>query len=462
MPVYLQIYKRKNEEGAVRRQLHEGKMNIILPVTMMVEGVHSGSQGAVFHSIDELGHVPGSWNGIPIVLNHPQKDGVNVSANSPDIIDSTVNVGRVYNTNVNGTKLCAEAWLVEEKLIEHAPAVFDAITNNTPVEVSVGVFTENEPIENGNWNEETYTHIAHNHRPDHLALLPGGRGACSLDDGCGLGVNKEKKADYTFANYSKLSLNEVLDHLRSKVDALDNDASVNYLHEVYDAYLVYETRARAEKQTKLLKQTYEIDNNNVINFVGNPIQVKRKVEYVNANEDNSMLNSNYSKKMAKKENCGQCMEKVVSIINDNIAGFSSTDREVLLEMDESVLDKILSTKKVQSIPAEPKAVTAEQILAAMSEEDRAALAYGKKQLAEKRANLIKGIQDNTSQELWPAAELNSLNENMLEKIYKSVVKETENIVDYSLNGGSRSIVNNSVNDIEPLYFLDVNVETIKK
>jgi hypothetical protein len=64
---------------------------------------------------------------------------------------------------------------------------------------------------------------------------------------------------------------------------------------------------------------------------------------------------------------------------------------------------------------------------------------------EKRTKFIQGIQVNTSKEMWPDAELNDLNDNQLEKLFKSVKKEE--VVDYSLNAG---FVSNSTSDEEPM------------
>jgi hypothetical protein len=102
------VYKNKQKlDYEVKLVVHQEKAHIVVPVVMMVEGVHSGSLGAIYHSIEELGKYPDTWNGIPVVIYHPKKDDEYVSANSPDIIDA-VTVGRVYNTAVEGKKLKAE------------------------------------------------------------------------------------------------------------------------------------------------------------------------------------------------------------------------------------------------------------------------------------------------------------------------------------------------------------------
>lgn len=187
------VYKNRQESDyEVTLTVHQEKPHYVVPVVMMVEGVHSGSHGAVYHTIDELGKIPDSWNGIPVVIDHPEdEDGSSISANSPQVIDNR-SVGKVYNTRVEGTRLVAEVWLDEEKLNNISPEILTDITNNRLVEVSVGVFSDEEFVE-GEWNGEKYISIAHNYRPDHLAILTEFTGACSCEDGCGLRVNTSRQ-----------------------------------------------------------------------------------------------------------------------------------------------------------------------------------------------------------------------------------------------------------------------------
>jgi hypothetical protein len=173
----------------------DNRQHIIIPVVMMVEGVHNGNHGPVFHSIEELGRFVESWNGRPVTISHPKVDDKFVSANSPDVL-SKWSVGHIFNTQVEDNKLKAEVWLDIERLKIVSPETFAKIQNGTTIEVSLGIFTENEDIE-GDWNGEAYLAVAHNYRPDHLALLPGEVGACSINDGCGLRVNVVTTSDGT-------------------------------------------------------------------------------------------------------------------------------------------------------------------------------------------------------------------------------------------------------------------------
>lgn len=180
----------KANNYVIREETFEGKAQIVVPVVMMTEGVHCGSAGAVFHSIEQLGKYPGAWNGIPVCISHPQAEGSFISANSPEIIEAQT-VGRIFHTFIDGKKLKAECWIDVEKIKNVSPPTFEMLKNMAPLEVSIGVFSDDLP-EEGTWNNENYVMVATNHRPDHLALLPGERGACSWSDGAGIRANSNK------------------------------------------------------------------------------------------------------------------------------------------------------------------------------------------------------------------------------------------------------------------------------
>lgn len=173
-------------------KLHMGRKHIVIPVVMMVEGVHNGSAGAILHEAAELAKYPAAWNGIPVLIGHPEDNGRPISANIPEVLEKNI-VGRVYNTRFEGNgrnRLVAEAWIDEERLAEISPTALQYIREKKPIDVSVGVFSDDEPVR-GRWKNEEFVGIARNYRPDHLALLPNGRGACGWEDGCGVRINEE-------------------------------------------------------------------------------------------------------------------------------------------------------------------------------------------------------------------------------------------------------------------------------
>ena len=307
-----------NNSYTIRTEQHQGKPHLVVPVVMMVEGVHNGSQGAVFHSAAELGKIPESWNGIPVVVQHPEENGNSVSANSPELIEKEI-VGRVYHTRVDGDKLKAELYLDEEKLKQTNPLAYAYIIQGRALEVSVGVFTDDDDTP-GEWNGEQYEKIAKNHRPDHLALLPGETGACSWRDGCGIRINKEGGNDVkneTFVEgktlleamkslsgkgfvVTPIANNEqgyqmLIQSIQAKLDSMDNDFKMHYLQEVYEDSFVFKVSKRDEGSV-LYKYGYQVNDDESIEFVGDPVEVRKKTEYVTMSFVRTKKSNNNNKK----------------------------------------------------------------------------------------------------------------------------------------------------------------------
>jgi hypothetical protein len=547
-------------EYVIREVTHLGKKHIVVPVVMMVEGVHHGSKGPLLHPADELGHFSEAWNGRPVVVQHPvDENGMNISANSAEVIDSSA-VGHVYNAHMNGNKLVADAYLEKAKLATISPEALTAVLNGNPLDVSIGVFTDEDETP-GDWNGEQYTAIARNHRPDHLALLPGATGACSWNDGCGVRVNKEggnMETDATVTGMetkrqelgmsvsefyvvprnppseSKLPIfdaahvrnalarinqtqglsseekssalskikakakhfnidtggqsnNELSDektiHIQSiinanidanyrdsiekaqrMIDSLDNQDASHYFQDMNSTHIVYEKRNRNNNSHKMMQHQYEMDANGTPQLIGNPTEVVQKTTYVPVTHLARKVNNNKGGNMKTgAEGCGQCMEKVIAIINSNANPFTASDREYLLAKEETFLDAIPVVKAAPVANAEPAKVepmklTRDMVLNALSAEDRAAMDFGNRELAARRQNWITGIQANTAKDTWTTADLTACNDDFLEKLYNSVKDDEEDaeVGNYVLNG--RSIVQNNADDDDMLFPTGIEVK----
>lgn len=392
----------KNYE--VSRKKYNGEEYLVVPVTMMVEGVHSGSRGALLHTIEELGKFPEAWNGIPVVLDHPQRDGNAVSANDPEILE-LCGVGNVYSTHINGSRLKAEAWLHPERLAKIAPNLIEQLEKGEMIEVSLGVFTDEELLE-GDWNGELYEAIAKNHRPDHLALLPDGEGACSIEDGCGIRANAKDKS-------VRILIQEKLQSI--------NTGDILKVEEVLDDCVIFAKETKESK--KLFRQPYLFESGK-IELEGEPEEVHRKVEYVELNKKKEVIMSE------KKKECPECLKKVDALIANEQSRFTEEDREVLMTFEEDFLDKL------EPVVVE-KEVEKKVEVNALSDEDKAALAAYKKQQKERRDAIKKEIQDNTSEERWPMEVLDKFDDETLVRLHESVKKEEEE-ADYSVMGGYRA------------------------
>lgn len=458
------IHSTQSKEYTIENRKHQGRSHVVVPVVMMVEGVHSGNKGPLLHMGDDLGKFPESWNGIPVVVQHPEKDGKSISANSPDVIDNQT-VGRVYNTRFENGRLKAEAWLDEERLGVVSPTAMKAIKAGQPLEVSIGVFTdeENSP---GVWNNEEYVAIARNHRPDHLALLPGGTGACSWNDGCGIRVNsnnnKEGGVDVTtqemikqieLAGFSVNSIGNNADvGYQAKIEAayraLENQpekaASLSYrsLEELYDNYLIY--RTSENDGIKFFKQSYSLKDGK-IELSGDPTAVTKQVNYINV-QSATMKRTNFNNNSNKGGNVMSdvkitpcCLAKVEQIMTNGLTGFTDADKEWLLTQEESTLDKILNVKKPEPIQVNKEQVTdyltktaktVADYVALMPKEMQAQVNAGLELSLNHRKEVIASILTNTK-EVWKEEELVAKDTETLEKIAKS----TQPVTDYSALGG---------------------------
>lgn len=171
----------------VRHTVFEGRDTLVVPVVMIVEGVLNGSLLLAEH----FGRHVDAWNGRPVPVLHPERDGVPVSANQPDIIERST-IGQVYGARVVDGKLKAELWISVEKAKRLGYSqLLDDLEAGKIVEVSTGYFCDEQQVA-GEFNGREYARIDVNIRPDHLALLPGQVGACSVADGCGTRVNQEQ------------------------------------------------------------------------------------------------------------------------------------------------------------------------------------------------------------------------------------------------------------------------------
>ncbi len=417
------IHSQQTENYEIKTKTYQGKKHLVVPVVMMVEGVHNGSHGKIFHKAEELGKFIESWNGIPIVIQHPEKDGKFISANSPEVLELQ-KVGRTFNTRLENKKLIADAWLEEEKLKETSMKAYKAIKKYEPLDVSTGIFND-EIEEIGSYSGEDYEAIASNYRPDHLALLPGGQGACSWADGCGIranSINMDTKKMIQSLQSSGFIVSEIvnnmgeafqgfkerIDSLSSKLREKNKQGTYCYLEEVYPGHIVYSESG--EMGSKLYKQNYQVNTSGVVELTGDPVEVHKKVEYINSNKKEVKIMSN-------AKDCPKCLEKVNALLANKSGKWTETDREWLLAQDETVLDKLV-----------PEVIEKTVEVNKLSASDQADLAWARKQREEKRTSLIRDIQVN-AKDVWTEDELKAMSEATLEKVLSSTGK-----VDHSLNG----------------------------
>lgn len=439
------FYRLKTQSGyTIREELHQGRKHLVLPVVMLVEGVHAGSHGPLLHLADEMGRFPGAWNGIPISVQHPQIEGANVSCNSPEVIDGEA-VGRIYHTHMEDGKLKAEAWLDEGRLSQVSPEALAAIREGDPLDVSVGVFTDDEETP-GEWNGEAYSAIARNHRPDHLALLPGGQGACSWQDGCGIRANnkggetdkmktlEKQRKDLASQGLAvnEMGFREISQTIQTKLDRMDDDTKLHYLEEVFPDYFVYRVSMRGGGDDAMFRRGYSTGTDGTVEFTGEALPVVKKVEYVNANTE---IGANQKKgDESMKKPC--CPEKVDALIASDKTKWTADDREMLLTMSEEQLEKL--TPVEAKAPAAPQ-INKEQALEVLKEhlgdpdkalalfpkETREMLSDGLNLHRERKAALVEQIVANQATPVFTKESLEKKSMAELSELAQAIAPKTD-------------------------------------
>lgn len=417
-----------NQTALARNGEMEGEQYLIIPMVMMVEGVHNGSNGPLMYPKEELSKIPESWNHKPVVVYHPTVNGKGVSACSPEIL-TKYKIGMIMNAKIEGDKLKAEAWLKPTRIAKVDNRVQEAIDNNSMMEVSTGVFTENEEVA-GEWNGEKYVAIARNYRPDHLAILPDQIGACSIKDGAGLMRNAEGRKpspgriqsvinrllEAAGLQDNQLSHSDIHKRLRELIREKVNGANADaigksederkyvWIEDVFTNFFVY------EYDNKLWRINFQnVDDE--LSLSGEPVEVRRVTRYETVNDPAPTQNQTKIQQHPKKEKTMDKKTIVDGLIGNS--GWSEEDREFLMGLEDSKLTKIQhnaeakeqeankTADKKPEVPAnntkteEPaKPQTVEEFISNAPAGVAEVLRSGLNTLQEEKSKLIKQITDN--------------------------------------------------------------------
>jgi len=175
------------QSGLLRTAIFEGREHIVVPVIALVPGVihaHNSLQPELVR-LEDLEQAPQGWNGRPIMFGHPSRDGRQISANEPTVLEEH-RIGTIFNARVDGGKLKMDAYVDPERARSAgAGSILDALQRGEQTEVSVGVFVtlDQKPGADGGLRYEA---VWQDIVPDHLAFLEEGVvGACSIEMGCG-------------------------------------------------------------------------------------------------------------------------------------------------------------------------------------------------------------------------------------------------------------------------------------
>ena len=290
----------QNMSELVRKDTLDDVEYLVCPVILIREGVWNG----LYYPAEELSKFPESWNGRDVPIFHPQDlEGNSVSAGDPAIIEQH-GIGRLFAVQWDEKlkALKGEIWLNPAKAqqTEGGKAVLAKLEANEMIEVSTGLFVELDKTP-GEFNGAQYTAIALNYRPDHLAVLPGAKGACSVEDGAGTPrVNRKQEepepevdgsrimvflsrmmeqATNLFANKDK-SLDARRDKLRKLIiDKFGSDKSWTYIEDMLENTVVFVVEAD-NKPSKHMRIGYTVDKKGVPSLSAEmPVEVEPVTEY---------------------------------------------------------------------------------------------------------------------------------------------------------------------------------------
>lgn len=161
----------------------QGQRHLKVPVVMAINDVVMNNT-----LLPHTEYCAEAWNGVPLTVAHPKKDGVFVSASLDDAIKAKFCVGEVKNVTIQNGKLKGFAYVNEALATKAHADLVPRLLSGKPLDVSTGFFADIK-VQNGYSRGKPFAGVYTNVRPNHLALLPDEPGACSWSDGCGVRAN---------------------------------------------------------------------------------------------------------------------------------------------------------------------------------------------------------------------------------------------------------------------------------
>jgi hypothetical protein len=344
-----------NLAGGTRWEMLEGRRHLVGPVVIGGEAVLNGSQGAFFYPRLEWEKTIGDWNGKPVIVNHAELQGKEVSAADPEVFNRQ-KVGILFKSLWNG-KARAEAWIDEEKANKVDPRIIASMLANQVIEVSTGLKV-NAKLEAGTFEGTPYKGIATEHKPDHLALLPDDVGAYSIADGGGLlQLNKESgsTAHDIGLNLDRVVRNalshedlrkRLVNELRQRHQGVDEEIGV-FVEAVFNSKIVYELER--DGSSTFFAVGYSVDGE-VITLEAGAVEVVSNQVFQTV-DGTVILNEEEEEKVSDKFD----KKKFVGeLITNEQSKWSEDDREALMGLSDEILQKFEVANAEPEPEPEPK------------------------------------------------------------------------------------------------------------
>lgn len=457
------------DSSLIRDDTLKNEKYLVIPVVALVEGVIHSSNAAnpELALASEFGAIPESWDGSPILVDHPRENGKAVSANRPNIWSEQV-LGMMFNTTLDEEtrSLKSEMWLNKKWMKAAGQSDLEDAFREGVVEVSTGLFAQHEET-SGIFNNEKYDGIWRNVVPDHLAILPNSIGACSVEDGCGaprtnqeakvpdttvkkgfaafiqrhLGkdIGKEMVSEVqralslglgTFLVNNALNDNDKFTALQTALAAveMEDNTYYRYVSAVFPDDFVY--CEYTYNGMKYYKVKYNIsDAGSVTLNMSGRVQVRPETQFVpvdvKVNEAAASTNSEASPAAANTESGESSMsnqapaagaapitQAKVCTCGATPAANAGTTEQV---SQSQTAQQPAATTPAQAAPAAQTPTTLEAALASMAPEQRAQVEEALKFQASRKEKLVKDLLANKAN-TFPEAELKAMSVEALERI----------------------------------------------
>lgn len=313
MPKKLHFCTHKVNRSNIKRENRKGVEHIVLtsftlpPNIVMNNGLYSA---------DEIDKSFKTLNRTPVTVEHPEIDGIFVSANDPEI-DFDFRFG-AFNENarkLDDGRIALDKVINVQKALktEKGKRLLDRIeeieTNEKarPIHTSVGVFVDIEEVElSTNEQGQEFTWIARDMIFDHDAILLDSIGASTPDQGTGIGINKEQlkvshfivdsddsvEREVKAVNYltNEKSFSQIEHDLWKELNK-GLEENFSWIAAVFDDSFIFET-----SDGEMFRSNYLADELGNISIQDTRLPVERVVEFkpintTDTNEDNAMRDS---------------------------------------------------------------------------------------------------------------------------------------------------------------------------
>lgn len=290
------------DTASIRLAQFMGREHVVVPVVALIGGAvvrPMGSKGPEYVPEEELSLVPGSWNGRPVVPDHPlDGSGAPVSASaSPQVLEAN-QFGVVHNARYEDGRLKMDAYICPERAQELGGDALSVLTRaqaGEDVEVSVGAWVYADEESGISPKGLSYQYVWREIVPDHLAMLPEGvEGACSVEMGCGAPriarkdtmAEKNKKTRELRAAKVRFSASithrEMRDWLESELASAESGAGWIWVVDVDqdEGFVVYEMSSGDEPE-KTYRRSFSVSGDE-LSLASEREEVRIQAVYISA------------------------------------------------------------------------------------------------------------------------------------------------------------------------------------